>query len=571
MQMCVHGVNTYYREEISASRMEGWAMRRSVLAFAISLVASSVAQAENLCTTFQTLPLSELPGSCDPEWSKDRLACPECFRPNFGYPRTLPAPERLPWEGTNFEIEPEKFLQEVLAYALEGFEGENLSRWDVYRNPVRRWYHAPWMHPHDHDGSGMVFDKVPVGYNPGTYGPVRTGREYLLGLTEELQSLPHFLGANQPEERTNWAVSFYNPRAAHTLWQVWEDGTKGPNIMGHAEFAPGSVFAKPLYTTATAEEVPFLSGAPTVEANVSQIKFEVWDRKPSTLRLIQFDVAVKFDRETFEAYTGLTNTLTWVYGTFVYDGRDADLSNDDPWARLRPVGLTWGNDPDLEDCSGKTPGESILLMKEGVEDLGIDIHPARAIAKPCNQQAFGREGRLNGPVDNPISSCISCHGAAQYRRGTQPIGTEQQEKINVRNPWPEQWSNQLTNEEFWKRDMCLFLNRSNNFPLGDEAGGNCFKNAEQYLATDSSLQLAFGLTRYCMFVTQQHRKPMHDVDAAFMARTHGCAEALGPLFDRYDDLEGSDRSAAMEDYREGIDQVFEQFPTQLPGKGAPPL
>lgn len=107
-------------------------------------------------------------------------------------------------------------------------------------------------------------------------------------------------------------------------------------------------------------------------------------RADATLRLLQLDIAV---RDPDATQTG------WVFGTFIYDGR---IAGADPWAKLRPVGLTWGNDPGLADGSSGAPTESIVLS-----DFGLG-------------RAFGREGRMNGPVDNPRSSCTSCHMSAKF-------------------------------------------------------------------------------------------------------------------------------------------------------------
>jgi hypothetical protein len=54
---------------------------------------------------------------------------------------------------------------------------------------------------------------------------------------------------------------------------------------------------------------------------------------------------------------------------------------------MRPVGVMWGND-----------------MTKGQQWINTGIG---------TPQHLGFEGRLNGPVDNPRSACMSCHATAQ--------------------------------------------------------------------------------------------------------------------------------------------------------------
>jgi hypothetical protein len=111
-------------------------------------------------------------------------------------------------------------------------------------------------------------------------------------------------------------------------------------------------------------------------------------RPIQTVRLLQIDVAVRDSRAD--------STTGWVFGTFVYDG---SASGTTPWDRMVPVGLMWGNDPSLtpdrfED--GERPRQSVV------------VNPTVGVAL-----RLGWLGRLNGPVDNPRSACLSCHATAQ--------------------------------------------------------------------------------------------------------------------------------------------------------------
>jgi hypothetical protein len=100
------------------------------------------------------------------------------------------------------------------------------------------------------------------------------------------------------------------------------------------------------------------------------------------VRLLQIDIAVKDHR------AGPTG---WIFGTFVYGGGPGGPKGSG-WTNVAPVGVMWGNDPGY---SGSGP------LKE------TWINPK------VRMPHLGYQGRLNGPVDNPISSCISCHMTAE--------------------------------------------------------------------------------------------------------------------------------------------------------------
>lgn len=70
----------------------------------------------------------------------------------------------------------------------------------------------------------------------------------------------------------------------------------------------------------------------------------------------------------------------------------------------------WGNDPGRTPTSAGALTESIILNRT-IGDATLKL---------------GWAGRLNGPVDNPASACISCHGTAQHPfvSGVVPTGTD---------------------------------------------------------------------------------------------------------------------------------------------------
>ena len=210
----------------------------------------------------------------------------------------------------------------MLAYALEGQDREH---WRLDHNRIRNWYHAPWI------------------------GPGPTGREFIHGLTRERDFSPGELGPAQTACRQNWAIAFYNPAGGYVLGRIWRPVAHGqaPDL-SHLPFPAGTVVAKLVYTEATATDWPRLVGAPEIEANI-HTRGNANDpacpvaasaaRSPQRLRLIQIDLAIREPTATYK--TG------WVFASFVYDGRKPGA---DPWAKLEPLGLMWGNDPFLSDA-----------------------------------------------------------------------------------------------------------------------------------------------------------------------------------------------------------------------------
>ncbi|MGL4575212.1 MAG: hypothetical protein ACRCV9_10530 [Burkholderiaceae bacterium] len=275
------------------------------------------------------------------------------FKLKQDYPQTRPALGVRPWMQFDFRTQPNQYMQAVLSYVLEGNKEVDFV---VQNNSVRGWYHAPWMHA----------------------GPA--GREFIRGLTRERSSRPRELHPNQAGTWENWAVSVYNPRGGYTLGRVWAN-PNGPNP-DVARFPVGTVSTKLIFTEAPVSEVPYLANSVEWQADINRASGT--GTRP-TLRLLQVDVAVRDARAV--------STTGWVFGTFIYD---ANAPGATPWDRLVPVGLMWGNDP-------TRVGTTQPLQQTKINaDLQIPQH-------------LGFEKRLNGPVDNPRSSCLSCHSTAQVR------------------------------------------------------------------------------------------------------------------------------------------------------------
>jgi hypothetical protein len=280
------------------------------------------------------------------------------FKLRQDYPATKPAVGPKPWKKFNFKTQSVQYLQSVLSYCEQGNVDVD---WQLEKNTVRNWYHAPWLHT------------------------TPNGREFAHGLTGERSSRPHELAPSQTASFANWAVGFYNAPGGYVIGQVWKDAN-APNPAA-VNIPDGTVACKLLFTTATVDQVPYLKNDFEWQANVSTSSGG--PRSIQTVRLLQVDVAVRDSRAN--ATTG------WVFGTFVYDGNATGAT---PWDRLEPVGLMWGNDPSVTDAT-KTATTHLTQTF---------INPAVGPA-----QHLGRAGRLNGPVDNPKSSCLSCHSTAEWQ------------------------------------------------------------------------------------------------------------------------------------------------------------
>lgn len=296
------------------------------------------------------------------------------FRLSQDYPMADPAVSTplssYPWLAIDFRAEPAAYVKSVLDYVLEGNREVD---WVVQSNRVRTWYHAPWMHS----------------------GP--KGREFVRGMTRERTSpRPATAGAGElgPLQTScfqNWAVGILNEPGGYVTGQVWADPFAPDPVK--SLFPVGTVAAKLLFTAATVDQAPYLAGTLEWDANIDDIPADdpacrqSRGRKVQKMRLLQMDVAMRDPRAD--------GTTGWVFATYTYDGNRPGAG----WAdRMVPVGLMWGNDPTLTQAAF---------------DAGARVKESWINPDLRTPQHLGWLGRLNGPVDNPASACLSCHGTAQ--------------------------------------------------------------------------------------------------------------------------------------------------------------
>lgn len=293
------------------------------------------------------------------------------------YPKMLQK-ENHPWEQIDFRTDAFGYLMSLREYFYEGmFDADFRS----INNNVRGWYDMPWMH---------------VGFHP---------RECIRGMTRERDMKPFELGPLQHSPVQNWAVGFFNPCGGYAIGKVWNNPSK-PDC-GEMSFPIGSVITKALFTSATPEEAPQMEGSLVWTANINSTMDLYSPKKLREVRLMQLDVAVRDSRAD--------STTGWVFGSYVYD---RDACGDNPWLKMVPVGLSWGNDP------GITP-KDIANGKVLQETIICDTAPGYA------RDLLGWAGRMNGPADNHKSSCLSCHSCAQLPHNADmvPFGSDEK-KLN---------------------------------------------------------------------------------------------------------------------------------------------
>jgi hypothetical protein len=329
-------------------------------------------------------------------------ACAECiwlkmdvnFQPTFP-----PQPQPNAWTAGKWDA----YLAAILTYVRQG-QDPDLKDAVGFRTEVAgatRWFNVPWM----------------------AYDPT-VGREYRHGTTNErTATLGNLIGADGdrlrpaamnmsavhflpdmsesckqrfPNGFETWSVGYYNPQGGYALGKaIPKDGVpKSADYMGAPmpaglPFPQGATVVKVLTTNAPVDCVPYLKGSPEWQVNRHvynpDTKTYMCQRAVQVSRIVQIDVAVTDGRSP----TG------WVYGTFAYDGQQPGATF---WDRLTPLGVQWGADPWTFPA---VPTADSLPLQQSVANPGVGL-----------SEHMGCKGRLAGPVDNPGSSCLSCHGSA---------------------------------------------------------------------------------------------------------------------------------------------------------------
>ena len=371
-----------------------------------------------------------------------------------------PAPK---WPGANNEWS--GYVEDIVNYVKQGQDPDLRDEigWRSEVGGSARWFHVPWM---AYDGE--------------------RGREFVHGLTNELSTaesaftgpgrgsgLHHLPGATlqngvDPLFET-WSVGFYNPCGAATLGQGWpasgEPATykddKGRLLARGMPFPEGTVVVKILNTTADETVVPYLKGSTSWQANghkQTDSTYSTCERAVRRVHLVQMDLAVVDTR----------SPTRWVYSTLAYDGT---LPGKTVWDRMKPLGVQWGNDhgsfPAVPQSQSKPLRETLL------SPMNIPEH-------------YGCGKRLAGVVDQPNSSCVSCHMGAY----SAPPGVLQVQGTNVP-------------AIFGFAGLCTESNPANASYFSDYAYPAPFPASAGEVAAaiplDSSLQVQVAFAQYAMY------------------------------------------------------------------------
>lgn len=285
-------------------------------------------------------------------------------------PKTADPAAPHAWDGVqppDWEAYMAAFLSEVKAGGLTIADGKASMKADA------EWWVTPWM----------------------DYGD--NGREKNMGLTKERNPGRGDLAPDSGTGRQVWAVGFYNRDGAQALGQVFADPCD-PQVPASGFALPeGSASFKLLFTTATGADAAYLEGSPEVKAFVTGA---IGGRSEQVVRLLQMDIAVRDSRSP----TG------WVMGTYIWQG---PKKGDGLFDNLVPVGLMWGND----GAAAASPRDAVPTLTETRLNPALAGVVWRGPGQAWDERPWpGFQGRLNGPADNMMSTCLSCHALAQWPR-----------------------------------------------------------------------------------------------------------------------------------------------------------
>lgn len=398
----------------------------------------------------------------------DWLKLPVSFQTTFP-----PKPNPNAWtEGRWAE-----YINLMLTYVKQG-QDLNLADkvgWKTEVGGKTRWFNVPWMaydptvgrefrHGTTNERTAHLQDLI------GPDGKDIPDSETSLGGAHFFPNMSESCKARYPNGFETWSVGYYNPQGGYALGKsIPRDGVPrtgkfmGSDMPAGLPFPNGTTVMKVLTTTAPVDCVPFLKGSPvwTVNRHVLNpaTKQYMCERQVQETRVVQIDVATADNRSP----TG------WVYGTFAYDGNKTGATF---WDRLTPLGVQWGADPWTFPA---VPEADSKPLQQSVANPNVGMY-----------QHMGCRGRLAGPVDNPQSSCMSCHSSAYAAKD----GAKSVMGQNV----PPSFGFDGLCEAYSLDNAGYFQNQ----PAPQSFGGGKYPNA---MSLDTSLQMEVAYQSYGQFKT----------------------------------------------------------------------
>jgi hypothetical protein len=277
-------------------------------------------------------------------------------------------PADMPWREAELDIskpnDAQKLALILQQYAYEEMANRNDSPDQNFipkRNTKRFWCHMPWL-------------------NQGA-----NGREGVHGLTQERNLQPSKDIWPDAPLGGDWGVAFFNSVGCAAIQAVFGSKThplKQPR-WEFANFKDGAVVYKILFTTAV--DFKPIKNAFTWQANVN-LPHET-DRTIRPMKHIQMDIGIK-DRQLKGLLSDASGPLAngWAMLTYYYDESyesplPASLNLPEGLRHMRPMGI-----------------------QTGFDEAGTMLFPGSRTNQVRNM--------LNGPADNPKSSCMGCHATA---------------------------------------------------------------------------------------------------------------------------------------------------------------
>lgn len=315
---------------------------------------------------------------------EDKVVNPPATLPKFllraDYQNSKRDAQPFAWKGLNLRDKKQALRAALLLqkYFYENMANQNPAHPDqnfiAANNKSRYWCHVPWLN----------------------VGP--SGREGVHGLTKELDMKPSSKISvySAATAGTDWGVAYFNAPGCETLGDVFGSASNPaptPN-WDRTQFKDGTVSVKILFTTA---DFPAIKDAYSWTANVSDVGQT--ERSLKKVRHVQMDISIKDS-----SFVGLLpNMSNWTMFGFYYD------PNYDFETELK---AEFGGENPLKSIPN-LPAALFKMRPMGVQ-TGFDAPATGDTILFGNAQANGSGGRLNGPADNPRTSCMGCHATAGH-------------------------------------------------------------------------------------------------------------------------------------------------------------